>query len=254
MYNKVIGEVFCTDDLEQFNVLGGNRMVRESHKHELIRSLNEHGYIMNPIIVNENMEVIDGQTRLAACRELKIPVYYVVSPGIGIDECVALNSSAKTWKITDYIQSYADQGNENYKRIKLLIGIGVRYWTVMFTVGIFGGTGRDEKILKEGKAVCTLDTFDKADAALRFLTGLDPILKKISGMRRAVESAIIFAYADLNCNNERLADSIGKYYAMLDGCVDISSALEAVQSAYNRNLKGKKRLYLKEDYERFKRG
>lgn len=238
MYNKVIGRVFCTDDLEQFKVLGGNRMVKESHKQEIIRSLSSHGYIMNPIIVNDKMEVIDGQTRLAACKELHISVYYIVSPGIGIDECVVLNSSAKVWTLHDYVSSYAEQGNENYKRIRDLMQIGCMNRTTFFAVGIFGGTGRNELAIKEGAAVCTQDTFDKARAALQFLLKLKPVINRIPGRRAAIEVAIIFAYADVNCNNERLADAITKYYALLEGCVNETVAMggraERLQSESSR--------------------
>lgn len=85
--NETVAMVFMTDDLTKFKVLDGNRKIKESHRQELIASIDKHGFIMNPIIVNENFEVIDGQTRLAACKELGVPVYYIVVPKIGIDEC-----------------------------------------------------------------------------------------------------------------------------------------------------------------------
>ena len=66
---KEVATVYRTEDLSIFKTLKGNREVKENRKQTLIESIDKHGYITNPIIVNERFEVIDGQGRLAACKE-----------------------------------------------------------------------------------------------------------------------------------------------------------------------------------------
>ena len=34
------------------------------------------GFIKNPIVVNEKMEIIDGQGRFEVCKEKGLPIYY----------------------------------------------------------------------------------------------------------------------------------------------------------------------------------
>ena len=38
-------------------------------------------YLVSPILVNEKMEVIDGQHRLQAQKELNLPTYYIKNKG-----------------------------------------------------------------------------------------------------------------------------------------------------------------------------
>lgn len=58
--------VYRTNNYDQFKRLVGNREVNPKRVKTIKKSVEEIGYIPNPIIVNENMEVIDGQGRLQA--------------------------------------------------------------------------------------------------------------------------------------------------------------------------------------------
>jgi hypothetical protein len=75
-------------------------------------------YFMSPIQVNEKMEVLDGQHRLAACTELGLPVHYFVSKGGNLRTVQVLNSNSKDWKIEDYMESYIEQGIKDYQTYK----------------------------------------------------------------------------------------------------------------------------------------
>lgn len=83
-------EIFRTNKYEIFKQLKGNREVSPKRISKIINSIKEVGYIINPIIVNEKMEVIDGQGRLEALRILKMPVDYIIQDGIGIKECISI--------------------------------------------------------------------------------------------------------------------------------------------------------------------
>lgn len=218
----------------------------------MIASIDKHGFIMNPIIVNENFEVIDGQTRLAACKELGVPAYYIVVPKIGIDECMVLNANSKTWTIFDYIVSYAEQGNENYKRILQLAtnGFGIR--TYMFANYLYGGTGRCDETIRSGHAVCGKETFERANNALQFLRRTKPYTDLVNGRKSDLETAVLFAYMNENCDNERLINSLSKYYSTIDRVIDMKTAMDELSNVYNRNFRGK-RIYLCEDYDKLLR-
>ena len=62
----------------KFTLLDNNRDIDIRHVAALMASMKKHGQLM-PIIVNENLEVIEGQHRLKACTELDIPVAYITS-------------------------------------------------------------------------------------------------------------------------------------------------------------------------------
>ena len=64
-------------DYNIFKTLTGNRELNISHKEKLKKSFKEN-YLISPIIINEKYEIIDGQHRFNAARELGYYVYYIL--------------------------------------------------------------------------------------------------------------------------------------------------------------------------------
>lgn len=106
-----------TTDYSAFKRITGNRIVRPSHVKRLKLAIEKNPDTIkyNPILVNEQMEIIDGQHRYEACKALELPIYYVVVDGLKLGDVQMLNSVAKTWQPIDYAQAFSELGNENYK-------------------------------------------------------------------------------------------------------------------------------------------
>lgn len=113
---EVVGQIYSTKNYAKFHRLQNNRIVTNDRKNKLKSSLLR-GEILCPIIVNEKFEIIDGQGRYEARKELGLPIVYVVDPKAGYEDCMRMNSTNNPWKIADYVDSYAAAGNENYKRV-----------------------------------------------------------------------------------------------------------------------------------------
>lgn len=249
---KEVATIYRTDDLSIFKTLKGNRDVKEPRKQALIESIDINGYITNPIIVNEKYEVIDGQGRLQACKELNSPIDYVIVPNIGIKECMVLNMNTKNWLVSDFIESYAKQGDVNYVRIRELSKMGFGIRTYMFANGLYGGTSISEKIIREGHAKSSEKSYQNAKKALEFLKTVKPFIDNVNGRKSDLESAVLFAYYDEKCDKDRLRDCIAKNYSNIGNIISYYSAMDEISKIYNRNLKGKPRIYLREDYDRFR--
>lgn len=107
-----------TKEYDQFKFITGNRGIGSANLTKLIRSIREKDMLsINPIIVNENMEIIDGQHRLEAAKALEVPIYYIVQGETGVDEVIMLNTVSKNWGMLDFAKSYANLGQEDYKRV-----------------------------------------------------------------------------------------------------------------------------------------
>ena len=74
-------KVKVTDEYNIFTFAEGNRAINPAQVKNLIKSIENIGLIPTPIVVNEKMQILDGQHRVEACRQLKMPVYYIVVPG-----------------------------------------------------------------------------------------------------------------------------------------------------------------------------
>lgn len=110
-----IGKVYQTKDYDYFKKLDGNRIVEKYSS--LKEQIEKQGQIC-PIVINGFQEVIDGQHRLAILKELNRPVKFVVNENAGFGDAISMNSAQKNWKPEDFVNAYAEKGNEDYKLIR----------------------------------------------------------------------------------------------------------------------------------------
>ena len=107
-------KIHTTTDYDQFKYIAGNRDVVDAH----VRSLSEQITIKDfqiPIIVNEKMEVCEGQHRLEAYKALNVPVTYIIKEGLDIFDIRKLNSVSRKWTMEEYLMSHVKLGNKQYE-------------------------------------------------------------------------------------------------------------------------------------------
>ena len=131
MENETTYSVYVTKAYDKFKRLTGNRDIPEDRISKIVESIQKVGWVRNPIVVNEKMEVIDGQGRLTALQRLGLPVEYIIAEGAGTEECIQMNMNMINWKLPDFIKSYAEQGNVNYQRLLSLMQL---YQVIMILI------------------------------------------------------------------------------------------------------------------------
>ena len=113
-----VNKVYKTSNLAMFRQIEGNRIPNIHHVKRLADSIRVYGMKCNPILVNERMEVIDGQHRLMAAKEAESFVYYIIVNGYDLKEVHTLNANQKNWGIKDFMEGYANIGVESYIKLK----------------------------------------------------------------------------------------------------------------------------------------
>lgn len=111
-------QIHSTRDLSVFKILEGNRNINLANVERLVKSIEENGFLQMPIIVNENYEVIDGQHRLMAAKQLNSIIYYHKVNNYDLKTAIALNRNQSNWSIADYIRSYCDLGYKDYIKLQ----------------------------------------------------------------------------------------------------------------------------------------
>lgn len=107
-----------TTDYDSFKNVRGNRFINQSHVGKLVKSIKQKNLLpYNPVMVSDNMHVIDGQHRIEACKKIGIPVYYIVIPGLKLNDIQELNYNMKAWSIRDFAESFAACGKNDYKKL-----------------------------------------------------------------------------------------------------------------------------------------
>lgn len=164
---NIVNVVFQTTDMSLFQTQKGNRKVRNNRKNAIKRALEGKKQI-NPIQVNENFEVVDGNGRCAAFESINrnndekdlplVPVQFIVTTGLNLDDTLAANTSQYRWTFMDRISSYAGLNNEYSEAFKRLEAIIKDYSNsikstpiITMAVGTLAnsGNGTCNKMIKE---------------------------------------------------------------------------------------------------------
>jgi len=115
MISNRSGSMQKTKDYSMFKILNENRQINKLHINKLICSLKEDNDLhLNPIIVSSDFEVIDGQHRLQAAKELGLEIYYVIDENFSPYKIITLNTTQKKWGAVDYLNFWKTQGREDY--------------------------------------------------------------------------------------------------------------------------------------------
>lgn len=108
-----------TKDYDMFKLTNINRADGISHPRVqwLKQQIQRRNLLdMCPILVNKDMEIIQGQHRWQAAKELGVDLYYEIKE-LQATDILDLNSS-KSWKLKDYMNFWARQGNQNYIKLE----------------------------------------------------------------------------------------------------------------------------------------
>ena len=241
--------IMRTKDYDMFHRMEGNREVTDKRAKNIRKSIEKIGLIPSPIIVNEHMEVIDGQGRLEAIKQLGLPVFYIIVPGLTLVDCVAMNVNTTPWTLIDYIASYAETGHEDYSRLLRLIN---SYDLPMNTV-VCAATGvmstSNSSVIKEGTLVISESFYWAVDEMLSYVERFSKLMKENGISNKGpVLNCLCFCYQCDEIDNERMYKQFMKYCYKLRSTAKILEILDALSDIYNFGRKAN-RVYIKTKYQ-----
>lgn len=112
-----------TTDYTIFKSRDDNRNIDEAQVQKIMGKIKKLNLChAKPMLVNEHMEVIDGQHQLEACKRMKIEVYYVVVDfkGKSDEAMIDINTINKHWILDDYIKHYASKSGSQFDSYRFL--------------------------------------------------------------------------------------------------------------------------------------
>lgn len=116
---KVEQTLHQTTDYGMFKYIPQNRKTISNHVLNLANSIKSKNLIKDfPILVNSNMEILDGQNRLQALQQLGLPVWYKIASEMQIDDISLVNTVSKKWSMEDYLHQYISKGFTDYIKFK----------------------------------------------------------------------------------------------------------------------------------------
>lgn len=238
---EIVGYVFRTTDYNALKKLKGNRDIFEPRKKKIISSIRENGWIRNPVVVNEKMEVIDGQGRTEALEELGMPVEYVVSVGATIDHCIALNLKQKNWGIFDFIKSYAAQGDEAMQMLeRLILKYGDITISAILEVCTVGGR-RQPTDLVNGIKSKTIKVYDEftCDEILQFVRECLRLIGRGKGRADTWAASLKLICLSDDLDEKKFLKQLEKQSGSVQGVTTEKDALRQAEKIYNYGTSNK---------------
>lgn len=243
-------EIKVTKNYEKFKKLEGNRITEDKRVEKIKKSILKVGYITSPILVNENMEIIDGQGRFEALKQLQLPIEYIVQDNIGIKECVAMNVYQTNWNKKDYIKSYADRGIQSYIYIKDLMEKFNINNTSIIAVATVGVSRFDEVMFREGNIKLTQEQYENAIKKLDFFQDISTQFNHISRFNLFFKGLLFCTEID-GIDLKRLKEKSAEVleYGKLPPIPTIEEVMQFLEELYNKNSK-RPTLYIYTEYRK----
>ncbi len=109
-------KVYFTKEYNRFSFINGNRNISDRKVKKIMKDIDEGLDVLKycPIIVNEEMQIIDGQHRFHVAKTLKSWVWYIVTSEMSVREIAKINSNTDKWRNDDFMHCYVEQKNEHY--------------------------------------------------------------------------------------------------------------------------------------------
>jgi hypothetical protein len=138
-------KVYVTTDYSIFSRTKGNRDIDKFKIKKIVREIKNGNNLLAdfPILTVQgivNLDVKDGQHRLAAAEQTGKPIYYIIrKTDLSLDKMAGFNSLQSKWKPKDFINCYVEKGSKDYKildeftdryRLPISISLNLLYYGV----------------------------------------------------------------------------------------------------------------------------
>lgn len=240
-------EIYSTEDYTDFQKLKGNRELSNFQVNRLVKIIEKEPDFTkdNPLLVNEKMQVIDGQHRLQAFRLYqtktgKTPtVYYIKREGWSIGQARSLNSGSKSWTPLDYAKAYASEGNPNYEKfIEIADEFPFSTQVISYALSkggklMSGGTANSLKDFKDGKF--EIGDEDEVARGRKELEQLLEVVRKYGFLSsRSAGSAFIGLSRNPAYSHKRMVSQLKEYASVLHSIPDkVGEIRMALNTVYN---------------------
>ena len=171
-----------TMNFEKFSFIEGNRLISKTYVNQLVSSIAKRNLLhLNPIKVDTNFKVIDGQHRLKAAEILKTAIYYITDNSLNNNDIKVFNAIGRIWKLVDftnyYVQQYHSGKKEyvDYEDLKIFTEKYNLSYSVACHLLITSFSMRNESIIDKFKlGLFKIKSYDRAEKTMALLIKLIP--------------------------------------------------------------------------------
>lgn len=245
--------IFKSQKYDALKTLTGNRELNKANLKKLEESIVEYGYRESqPITINKNAEIINGQHRNHICKKLNLPIFFNFEDceTNSLDVTVKMNISQKNWGILDFIKSHADLKNENYINFLDLMDSQKISPSLILWLLYHSRNGDIQAKVKEGDLRCSKSDVERVKKTIALLHEIQNVIPDTLPADRAMREAILsdklavplaIIMEEENYTHSRMLKQISNYYHSIDKR-NMSSAGDTLVKIYNFRLRESSKL------------
>lgn len=248
-----VNKIYSTTEYDKFKYQRGNRQLIESNVKTLIKKIKEKGYdTAFPVVVNKNMEIVDGQHRFEACRRLGLPIIFCFSSNEGtLQETIDINNTRRNWNLQDFIDSYAELEYSSYITFKQLQE-HYKYEPAVVLAMLLGrpSGGSDTAKIKDGTFEITINMLQSFNIINNEFEQLKNCIKCKKEKTAFGKKNFVEAYIDIrrstNFNFKRMLTVLkkdeGSFISTEPGTGAVYARKKSLEQLYNRGLSDKNKI------------
>ncbi len=225
------GFIYSTKNYSQFKLDRINRPVDQKHVLELVEAIKRRNRLKdNPILVSKEGDVLNGQHRLVAAMELKVPIFYKYSDDATIEDIAEETSLTKEWTPSDYMHHFCAMGNEHYIELKKFCD---KYKFIPVSVAYRSMTGVSESGVKNvfQRGLFTVMRKDLSYRAAEYTLDYAQYAKFY---KDATFYRTIVNLADnVNYDHKRMMEKLSYQGTKLVRCTDVKAYIILLNEIYN---------------------
>ena len=250
-----VAQAKLTKTWSSMTFLDDNRDIDDGDVKRLAESIKKEGQLQ-PIVLNENWEIIEGQHRVHACTLLDIPVLYVESTGATIQQTIIMNNNQKSWRNKDYLKCFSHKNHHNSSEYKKIANFFNTYG-LNFSVSINLLAGNHKKSSTYSGGGTVRKAFRKGTFKIKSLQTAEKYAVQLKRLKSKVPNLVTngkFCMAWVNMQDRISPDSEGswsiitgvkqmeKNIDVLTHCKNQDSWDEGIVRAYNKGLNKKNKI------------
>tara|TARA_R110000803_G_scaffold147434_1_gene213000 strand:+ start:276 stop:1121 length:846 start_codon:yes stop_codon:yes gene_type:complete len=227
-------------DYELFSLLPNNRPIKQAHIKRLVDKIKIKD-LKQPIQINEEFQILDGQHRFYAYQQLKLSIPYFINNSVSEADIAVLNSTTSKWSDKDYLHYWLGKEKEEninhgayqtlnwfLNKYKVVLPMGVFLLSSIPHVKTAG--------FREGKL--KIRNLELAKERAEFIISLKPYFeyyKKVPFLQ-----ALYYLMRHKDFSLERMYQAISKNSSELHGQASRNGYIANLLKVYNKGISADK--------------
>lgn len=194
----------------------------------------------NPILVDSDYNIIDGQNRYNACMSLRLPIYFLIIQDGSDKDIGLLNTTMVNFKPKDWLHYYCEKGNQQYINIRTLLNETDPRLLNFLVTNVASAEGSKikgmNKVFMSGKVNLKKESFDKFLKVFHLWKETEDFCFPIPRYTTLLHAIwVIYDKIDV----KRFIHQMQKYSRVSDGARNTTDCVLQIELVYNYNRKEK---------------